>query len=95
MRSVANSCGHQKQGHANTRQPPDPQNVKREPFATHSEKIQKKHIPARDPKQCGGVKGYCTIIWMMMVMVGTMMMMMMMMMSKNEDNDDDDDDDDE
>ena len=38
-------------------------------------------IPARDPKQFGGVKGYCTIIWMMM---GTMMMMkkkqMMMMM---------------
>ena len=27
--------GHQKQGHANTRQPPDPQNVKREPFATY------------------------------------------------------------
>ena len=37
--SRTDGCGHQKQGHANTCQPPDPQNVKREPFPTHSGKI--------------------------------------------------------
>ena len=38
LQTVADGCGRQKQGHANTGQPPDPQNVKREPFAMHSGK---------------------------------------------------------
>ena len=37
-------------------------------------------IPARDPKQCGGVKGYCSIICMMMSMM--MMRRRRMMMKK-------------
>ena len=39
LQTVAMGCGHQKQGHANTSSPPDPQNVKRKPFALHSRKI--------------------------------------------------------
>ena len=42
-----------------------------------------KIIPARDPEQCGGVKGYRTIIWIMMFMVVMMMMVMVMVMMAN------------
>jgi len=28
-----------------------------------------KFVPARDPKQCGGVGGYCMVMWMMMMVV--------------------------
>jgi len=44
-----------------------------------------KNIPARDPKQCGGVGGECSIILLMLMMMMRMMMMMI------DDGDDDDD----
>ena len=52
--TVADDCGRQKQGHANTCPPPDPQNVKREPFATHSGKILMGNNGTTNPWVVGG-----------------------------------------
>ena len=51
-----------------------------------------KTIPARDPKQCGGVGGQCmTMLLLMMIMIMVIMVMIVMVMVMVNGDDDDDD----